>query len=237
MRFLNALGLQPGDTVALEGAPIYLCDAPMAVHHQAEQVLEQLASALTERGCIIDRRLLVDEYSCEDRGHCSAYEAICRVPYSSIMLESELVAPARKLLELIPEKVLHRGGSTGQLVKLVAGQHNVDREQPLLVKNSDMPACALLDAAFQRSKVCDLNVVVHPEQLQIGKEIADFRGQQASVFEVLRAVRMPGASRHPQLPWRRGWVHVWLSPDGDISTITWTRNKGTNTKQVTLPVF
>ena len=232
MRFLNALGLAQGSTVALEGAPVYLCDAPMSVHHHAEQVLEELARLLTERGCTVERRLLVDEYSCEDRGYREDYEAICRVSYTSVMLESELVSPARALLELIPEKVLHRGGLSGQLVKLVAGQGNADREQPLLIKNSGMPACALLDAAFQRSKVCDVNIVVHPEQLQIGEEVADFRAQQDSVLEVLRAVRTPTV-RHSKLPWT--WVHVWLSPDGDISSITCTRNKGQNIKQVNLP--
>ena len=229
MRFLNALQLQAGDVIAIEGAPIYLCDPPSGAHRHAFDVMQQLIVAIDRLGCVTHHHLLLDEYSCVERSGIRAkYEHVDMPTPAHIALESDFVQPAQRVLSAIPARAVTRGGLNGNFRRLGSGS------QPVLVTDRSKPACALLDSAFQRGKVCDLNIVIHPERMLIDGEVADFRAQQQGVFDVLCAIRGDGQS-HASLPWRKGWIHIWLGDSGEVVEVTWRRNKGRGVRAGVLP--
>lgn len=227
--FLKKIQLNANSRVVIETAPIYLCDEPNIFHTKSDFIANNIYSQLQALGCKIDFFLLLDEYSCnEKQGNRKKYKDLLTLVPTQIILESELVGPATELKKYIPNRFTVRGGKQGNFLRLKRNP------SPVLVKDNGLPACALLDSAFQLSKHCDLNIIIHPEKMFIEDKEVSFVEQQRGVLSVLQSIRNQNSSQFAQLPWSKGLIHIWLDSRAEISRIIWIRNKGRGIKASSL---
>ena len=209
--------VNPGMVVALEGAPIYLCDSPTAVHAAANKVVAQIAEAVQALGARPELHVLLDDFTCEEAdGHRESYLNCLPLCPSRVVLESELVQPARELFGRLMPKRIMSGGKQGNFRRLTV------EPKPVLITDSGRPACALLDTAFQLGKKADISFVIHPRVMEVSGSRVSFGKQQWGVLRVIKSVRRTAGER-PQFPWPLGLVHVWLDEVGQIAGISPTR--------------
>ncbi len=228
MRFLKSLGLQPGDVVALEGAPIYLSDAPGRAHEQANRLVGVLADALKAYGCLPELHVLLDELTCvEHPGTRNRYLEALPLHPVRITLESTMLNPGLELLgQLAKSRVQRGGGSTGRQCVLRLAPH------PILVTNQGRPACSLMDSAFQLGKRGSLSIIVHPNTMMVGGSPVSFIDQQRGVLGVLSSRRTLELPKTDHLPWELGVLHFWLDQSGNVASSWRSWNKGRTVKFV-----
>lgn len=228
--FLKKIQINPNSRVAIETAPIYLCEEPNIFHKNSDFLATHIYRQLQTMGCQVDFFLLLDEYSCvEKQGNREKHVELLTLSPTQIILESELVSPASELQKNIPNRFTVRGGKQGNFLRLKRNP------SPVLVKDNGLPACALLDSTFQLSKNCDLNIIIHPEKMFINGEEVSFVEQQRGVLSVLQSIRNQNNPQFAQLPWSKGLIHIWLDSVGEVSRIIWIRNKGRGLKASSLP--
>lgn len=220
--FLRRLGitLEQNDTVALEGAPIYLSDEPGPDNHNANAVVQSVATELRDCCRGVQLHVLFDDLNGEERdGVRQRYRDLFPFPPHRVALETELIPDAWQVFEAIPTRWTDGVAGLRRLTR------NGEDVTPALLKGDGVPTCALLDTAFQLGKAADLIVVVHPEKLSVDGSSVDFRIQQQGVHAVLRAMRSVEQS-HDALPWKHGYINIWLDAAGNVINVTRLHNKG-----------
>lgn len=224
-KIFDSLGIHAGQTVALEGAPVYLSDFPQAVHEAALNILKKISDFSKEQGVLCEHWLLLDEIHGVSRpGARAAYLDLVQsvFPADYIVMEGDLCNDALAVLASLPNKSVDRAGGDSHLSRLKK------EPKPQLTNHYGQPSCALLDAAFQlRKRNASLSVVVHPEAMLVGGNIVDFRQQQAGVLAVLETARLLHKTQ-PEFPCTHGVLHLWLDAAQGICAVERTCVRGTN---------
>jgi len=153
-----------GARVALEGTPLYL-DQPWEENHEfgTNSVLGFLDQALEIRSCRTEHVVLLDDYTTQELTIMpEEHLQRMRVSPSRVVQESEFVDQASEDIRRFQER--------GELINVKGVLVLSDGRQPIVRTRRGRPSCGILDAEFQRSKDCDVNVIVHPKQFRRQQE-------------------------------------------------------------------
>lgn len=141
--------------VVVEGPPVYLnAEWYDQMEFGYNGALAEAVEELTGKGCGISHYALYDEYSEPPTIDPSHYTSRFRVRPEKIIMESELLPEAEAAAEKISGKYLHR--YDGRLIALRRQNGKV--------------ACCLMDAVFQRQKVGEASVIIHPYEWKLQQE-------------------------------------------------------------------
>lgn len=155
----------PTATVALEGVPIYLDRYWDRTHELGYNYILAFAEQnLLERGHNFTHDVLLDDYTVEPSIDPKNYLSRIRPAVNRVVWEGDFVPQAEALIAEIGSRRVTRSDGRGVV----------------LITYSGRVSCALLDAAFQETKLVDFNIVIHP---------IEFSNEQDETRAILFAAR------------------------------------------------